>query len=69
MIGTEFFQGARSILAAFTRDDFPEDVEQIFLTSWGEWWAKDNFKLSLDKTLQDKWCVSKEDIEEQEMVD
>jgi hypothetical protein len=55
--------GAQSILRAFTRDDIPEDPEQIFLTSWGEWWSKDVFALSLDKALQDKWCPSKEGIE------
>jgi hypothetical protein len=55
--------GARSILAAFTRDDFPEDPEQIFLTSWGEWWSKDVYGLTLDKALQEKWCPSKEEIE------
>lgn len=63
------FAGAQSILAAFTRDDFPEDVEQIFLTSWGEWWPKENFELSLDKGLQDKWVVSRERIEREEVVD
>ncbi|KAE9979227.1 hypothetical protein BLS_010043 [Venturia inaequalis] len=61
--------GAQSILAAFTRNDFPEDVEQIFLTSWGEWWPKENFQLSLDKELQNKWSVSKEVIEREELVD
>lgn len=61
--------GAQSILAAFTRNDFPEDAEQIFLTSWGEWWPKENFQLSLDKELQNKWSVSKEVIEREEMVD
>jgi hypothetical protein len=55
--------GARSIRCAFTRDDLPEDPEQIFLTSWGEWWSKDVYALTLDKTLQDKWCPSKEEIE------
>ncbi|KAJ7476874.1 hypothetical protein B0H11DRAFT_2173868 [Mycena galericulata] len=47
-------EGAASILRAFTRDDFPDDAEQIFLTSWGEWWSKDVYALSLDKKLQDK---------------
>ncbi|TLD35836.1 NAD(P)-binding protein [Venturia nashicola] len=62
-------EGARSILAAFTRSDFPEDMDQIFLTSWGEWWPKDKFQLSLNKELQDKWAVSKETIEKEELVD
>ncbi|KAK4224197.1 WW domain-containing oxidoreductase [Podospora fimiseda] len=56
-------QGAQSILAAFTRDDFPEDPDRIFLTSWGEWWSKDVYGKTLDKGLQDKWCPSKEEIE------
>jgi hypothetical protein len=58
--------GAQSILRAFTRDDFPEDPEQIFLTSWGEWWGKDVYEKSLDKALQDKWCPSLEEIEREE---
>ena len=55
--------GAESILRAFTRDDYPEDPDQIFLTSWGEWWPKDVIAQSLDKDLQDKWSPSKEEIE------
>ncbi|KAM0245419.1 hypothetical protein ACHAQJ_010565 [Trichoderma viride] len=55
--------GAQSILAAFTRSDFPSDPDQIFLTSWGEWWAKDTIEKSLDKKLQDKWSWSQEEIE------
>lgn len=57
--------GAQSILGAFTRDDFPDDPEQIFLTSWGEWWGKDVYEKSLDEKLQDRWCPSKEDIEKE----
>ncbi|VUC26121.1 unnamed protein product [Clonostachys rosea] len=56
-------EGAKSILEAFTRSDFPEDPEQIFLTSWGEWWPKDVYGLTLDEDLQNKWCQSREDIE------
>ncbi|KAH7027858.1 uncharacterized protein B0I36DRAFT_328053 [Microdochium trichocladiopsis] len=56
-------EGAQSIYAAFVRDDLPKDTEQIFLTSWGEWWAKDVYGLSLDKALQDKWSPGKEEIE------
>ncbi|KAI1764320.1 NAD(P)-binding protein [Hypoxylon sp. FL1150] len=59
-------EGAQSIFRAFTRDDFPQDPDQIFLTSWGEWWSKDVYKLSLDKNLQDKWCPSKDEIEKEE---
>lgn len=57
------FAGAQSIYEAFVRDDIPQDPEQIFLTSWGEWWPKDVYELSLDNALQDKWCPSKEEIE------
>ncbi|TGJ78671.1 hypothetical protein E0Z10_g10091 [Xylaria hypoxylon] len=61
-------EGAQSVLRAFTRDDLPEDPEQIFLTSWGEWWSKDVYGLSLDKSLQDKWSPSQADIEKEEGV-
>jgi hypothetical protein len=47
-------------------DDFPEDPDQIFLTSWGEWWPKDVYQKSLDKSLQDKWSPSKDQIEAEE---
>ncbi|KAL2198083.1 hypothetical protein P885DRAFT_34326 [Corynascus similis CBS 632.67] len=57
--------GAQSILRAFTRDDYPEDPQQIFLTSWGEWWPKEVYGLTLEKELQDKWCPSKEEIEKE----
>lgn len=59
-------KGARSILAAFTRDDLPADSEQIFLTSWGEWWPKNVYAMSLDTELQNKWCLSKAEIEKEE---
>jgi hypothetical protein len=39
------------------------------LTSWGEWWPKDVYKLSLSKTLQDKWSPSQEQIEEEELTE
>lgn len=58
--------GAANILRAFTQDDFPDDPEQIFLTSWGEWWSKDVYAESLDKALQDKWCPGKEEIEQED---
>ncbi|RYP68805.1 hypothetical protein DL771_006423 [Monosporascus sp. 5C6A] len=61
-------EGAESLLRAFTRDDFPEDPEQIFLTSWGEWWPKDVYGLTLDRNLQDKWSPSKEEIEKEEGI-
>jgi hypothetical protein len=59
--------GASSILRAFTRNDLPDDPERIFLTSWGEWWGKDVYELSLDQKLQDKWCPGKEEIEKEEL--
>jgi len=58
--------GAQSILRAFTRDDFPADPDQIFLTSWGEWWGTDVFPLALDKKIQDEFCPSIEEIEREE---
>ncbi|KXJ86285.1 hypothetical protein Micbo1qcDRAFT_140479 [Microdochium bolleyi] len=58
-------EGAQSIYQAFIRDDIPQDPEQIFLTSWGEWWPKDVYGLSLDHALQDKWCPNKEEIEQE----
>lgn len=61
-------EGASNILRAFTRDDFPEDPDQIFLTSWGEWWSKDVYKNSLDRALQDKWCPGKDEIEREERL-
>ncbi|KAJ5550583.1 hypothetical protein N7535_001474 [Penicillium sp. DV-2018c] len=61
-------EGAQNILRAVTTEEFPADPEQIFLTSWGEWWPKDVYSLSLDKALQDKWCPSKEEIEQSEPV-
>ncbi|SPN98647.1 uncharacterized protein DNG_01692 [Cephalotrichum gorgonifer] len=62
-------EGAGNILRALTRDDFPEDPEQIFLTSWGEWWPKDVYAKSLDRDLQKKFCPGKEDIEREERID
>ncbi|KAI0531982.1 hypothetical protein GGR58DRAFT_523761 [Xylaria digitata] len=61
-------EGAKSLLQAFTRNDFPSDPEQIFLTSWGDWWPKDVYGLSLDEALQEKWSPSKEQIEKEEMM-
>ncbi|KAJ5587421.1 uncharacterized protein N7459_003186 [Penicillium hispanicum] len=59
-------EGAQNLLRAFTAEDIPTDPEQIFLTSWGEWWPKDVYALSLDTRLQDKWCLAREEIEEAE---
>ncbi|CAM1508988.1 Fc.00g027270.m01.CDS01 [Cosmosporella sp. VM-42] len=61
-------EGAQSILRAFTRSDFPEDPDRIFLTSWGEWWEKDVIEKTLDKKLQDKWSPSKDEIESEEGI-
>ncbi|KAF8176844.1 hypothetical protein K438DRAFT_1846241 [Mycena galopus ATCC 62051] len=60
--------GAASILAAFMCTDLPEDLDCIFLTSWGEWWGRDDITVSLDKALQDKWSLSKEEIEREEGI-
>ncbi|KAJ5947687.1 short-chain dehydrogenases/reductase [Penicillium verhagenii] len=59
-------EGAQNLLRAFTVSDIPTDPEQIFLTSWGEWWPTDVYALSLDTKLQDKWCISLEEIESEE---
>ncbi|KAJ4420320.1 hypothetical protein N0V82_004419 [Gnomoniopsis sp. IMI 355080] len=61
-------EGAQSILRAFTRDDFPSDPDQIFLTSWGEWWSRETIEKSLDKALQDKWSPSQAEIEKDEGI-
>ncbi|CAG7994353.1 unnamed protein product [Penicillium salamii] len=61
-------EGAENLLRAVKAEDFPEDPEQIFLTSWGEWWAKAVYQPSLDPALQDKWCLSKEQIEKTEPI-
>lgn len=58
--------GGESLVRAFTREDFPEDPDQIFLTSWGEWWPKETIGNTLDKDLQDKWSWSKEEVEKME---
>ncbi|KAF2448892.1 NAD(P)-binding protein [Karstenula rhodostoma CBS 690.94] len=62
-------EGAQSILAAYTRQDLPEDQRQIFLTSWGEWWATEVLEVSLDTALQDKWSASLAQIEREEVVE
>ncbi|EFY91157.1 hypothetical protein MAC_02828 [Metarhizium acridum CQMa 102] len=56
-------EGARSVIAALSRSDFPEDPDRIFLTSWGEWWDRHVIAKTLDKELQDKWCPGKEVLE------
>lgn len=61
-------EGAQSVLRALWRDDIPADPEQLFLTSWGEWWPKDVYGLTLDKELQAKWSPTQEDIEREEGV-
>ncbi|KAJ5330087.1 Short-chain dehydrogenase/reductase SDR [Penicillium brevicompactum] len=61
-------EGAENLLRAVKAEDFPTDPEQIFLTSWGEWWPKSVYQTSLDTKLQDKWCLSKEEIEKTEPI-
>ncbi|GAT29576.1 short-chain dehydrogenases/reductase [Aspergillus luchuensis] len=61
-------EGAQNLLRAFFINDFPADPEQIFLTSWGEWWPKDVYALALDADLQKKWCLSREEIEKTESI-
>ncbi|KAK0622430.1 hypothetical protein B0T14DRAFT_426089 [Immersiella caudata] len=64
----EIGDGAASIIEAFRRDDFPENADQVFLTSWGEWWGRDVLEKTLDRELQDRWCPGKEKIEEDELA-
>ncbi|XRM44785.1 hypothetical protein ABZX51_007896 [Aspergillus tubingensis] len=61
-------EGAQNLLRAFFINEFPADPEQIFLTSWGEWWPKDVYALALDAGLQKKWCLSREEIEKTESI-
>ncbi|KAK7744695.1 hypothetical protein SLS62_010114 [Diatrype stigma] len=61
-------EGGASLLRAFTRDDFPEDPQRIFLTSWGEWWPTSVYAPALDEQLQDKWSPSKDEIEKEEGI-
>lgn len=61
-------EGAQNMLRAFTRSDFPDDADRIFLTSWGEWWPRDAIEPSLDKSLQDEWSPSKDEIEKEEGI-
>lgn len=56
------------MIAAFMRDDFPEDPERMFLTSWGEWWDKSVYANALDKELQEKWSPSKEELEKDQGI-
>ena len=65
LAAADLHTGAGSILAALTRTDLPEDPERMFLTSWGEWWGKDVYELTLDKELQNKWCPSKDEMEKE----
>jgi hypothetical protein len=58
--------GAQNLLRAWTVNDFPEDPEQLMLTSWGEWWSKDVIQMSLDTALQNKWCLGRDEIEKVE---
>ncbi|KAL1593797.1 hypothetical protein SLS60_010529 [Paraconiothyrium brasiliense] len=62
-------EGAQSILAAYSRQDVPQDPAQIFLTSWGEWWPLDVLASTLDTALQDKWSPSLAQIEKEEVVE
>nr|GAT56920.1 predicted protein [Mycena chlorophos] len=57
--------GGASLLDAFVRTDFPEDSNRIFLSFAGTWDEADSVVVgkSLDREQQDKWSLSKEDIE------
>lgn len=56
-------EGAASILEALARNDFPEDPDRIFLTSWGEWWDVSVIEKTTDKALQDKWSPGVDELE------
>jgi len=56
-------EGARSLLQAFFRNDLPEDEDQIFLTSWGEWWPTDVYKLALNYDIGARFSPPIEGIE------
>jgi hypothetical protein len=56
-------EGAQNILHAVATTDFPRDPEQVFLTSWGEWWSKNVYGLTFNQELQDKWSAIREEIE------
>lgn len=58
--------GAQNLLRAWFINDFPENPQQVMLTSWGEWWSTDVIQMSLDPALQNKWCLSREQIEKEE---
>ncbi|KAF4549587.1 Short chain dehydrogenase-like protein 63 [Elsinoe fawcettii] len=58
-------EGARNLIRGFDQDDFPEDPDQIFLTSWGEWWPADVYQQTLSRSLQDDWCPSQAEIEKE----
>jgi hypothetical protein len=62
------YLGAQSVMQALMRNDLPTDPDQIFLTSWGEWWSTDVYKLALDKSLQDDFSPSLETIEAEEKL-
>ncbi|KAJ5227548.1 uncharacterized protein N7469_007554 [Penicillium citrinum] len=59
-------EGAQNLLRAWFINDFPENPQQVMLTSWGEWWSTDVIQMSLDPGLQSKWCLSREQIEKEE---
>ncbi|KAJ5907977.1 short-chain dehydrogenases/reductase [Penicillium taxi] len=61
-------EGAENLLRAFFANNLPADPEQLFLTSWGEWWPTDVYATSLDTNLQNKWCLSREEIEKTECL-
>jgi hypothetical protein len=57
------FAGAASLVAAFKVNEWPSDPQQVFLTSWGEWWAPKEIEQSLDPALQEQWCPSQAEME------
>ncbi|QUC22867.1 uncharacterized protein UV8b_07108 [Ustilaginoidea virens] len=58
-------QGAANILKGLLRDDLPEDPDRIFLTSRGEWWDTYFIRATLDRELQNWWCPSQAELDEE----
>ncbi|KAH8885962.1 NAD(P)-binding protein [Thozetella sp. PMI_491] len=59
--------GAGIILGAFWVNDFPDDPEQIFRAQKG-WLDKETYQVTLDRDLQEKWCLGREELEKQEGI-
>ncbi|KAI1434996.1 hypothetical protein GGR50DRAFT_359250 [Xylaria sp. CBS 124048] len=61
-------EAARNLVRGLTVDDFPEDRDEIFLLSDGDFLASDYYRETLDERLQERWSPSLEVIEKQEGI-